>query len=161
MRQSMNNGTAAAHTKVAQRVSTNSQGVEEQVDWLEPPRQRASSPVDAKYLFGLPSLRRAVAYSLSLADMDPKEAYQPLGMDKATWSRITSGGQEVPASLLKPLRVLTGNYAPLRWLAYTEGFELIPLKSELERQLDEERDARAEVERENAVLRSLLTGKRP
>ncbi len=137
-----------------------SQGVE-QLDLLQQTlRKKASAPVDGEYLRRLPSLRRAVAYSLSLADMDPKEAYGPLGMDKATWSRIINGSQEVPASLFKPLRKLTGNNAPMEWLAFDEGFELTPLMSELERQLLEERAARAEAERENALMRSLITGRR-
>jgi len=142
--------------QVAQQSSTMSQDVE-QLDLLTAaPRRKPSNPVDVAYLRTLPTLRRAVAYSLSLADMDPKEAYLPLQMDKATWSRIINGGQEVPASLLKPLRHLTGNRAPQMWLAYDDGCELVPLKTELEHQLEQERAAHTETQRENELLRRLI-----
>lgn len=145
--------------KVSQQPSTSSQGDESpQLSLLGvEPRKKPSAPVDMAYLRSLPSLRRAVAYSLSLADMDPKEAYSPLGMDKATWSRIINGTQEVPASLLKPLRTLTGNDAPIRWLAMDCGYEIRPLRTELEQQLEAINAEKAEVERENAILRRLLT----
>lgn len=150
-----------AHRKVPQHLATNSPDVEGgPVDQLSllglESRAKPSAPVDRRYLFGLPTLRRAVAYSLSLADMDPKEAYGPLAMDKSTWSRIINGGQEVPAGLLKPLRTLTGNDAAQLWIAHDWGCELRPLRTELEEQLDAERAAHAETQRENALMRKLL-----
>ncbi len=57
-------------------------------------------------------------------------------MDKASWSRIINGQQEFPASQIKPLRLLTGNQAVLQWLAFEDGCELRPLRSELEQQIE-------------------------
>jgi plasmid maintenance system antidote protein VapI len=102
---------------------------------LLPDRRRAVGQIDHFHLRQLPSLRRAVNYSLSLADLDPKEAYGPLGMDKATWSRISNGTQSFPADALGKLKEITGNEAPLFWLAYSQGYELRPLRSELEEQI--------------------------
>jgi hypothetical protein len=144
--------------EVAQRPSTDDHNA--QLELLSPAQKKPSSPVEIAHLRSIPSLKRAVAYSLHLADMDPKEAYLPLQMDKATWSRIINGNQEVPATIFKPLRLLTGNRAPLMWAAFDDGCELVPLKSDLEQQLEQERAARAEAERENELLRKLILERR-
>jgi hypothetical protein len=144
--------------EVAQRPSTDDHNA--QLELLGAVQKKPSSPVEIAHLRSIPSLKRAVAYSLHLADMDPKEAYLPLQMDKATWSRIINGNQEVPASLFRPLHLLTGNRAPLMWAAFDDGCELTPLKSDLEQQLESERAARIEAERENALLRTLITGRK-
>ena len=124
------------------------------------PRKKPSAPCDKDYVRGLPSLRRAINYSLSLADMDPKEAYGPLEMDKAVWSRITNGGMSFPADELPKLKAVTGNEAAIYWLAVACGFDLRPLRNELEQQLEDERAARVETERENALLRKLIMERR-
>jgi hypothetical protein len=142
----------------AQRTSTDDHNA--QLSLLSPVQKKPSSPVEIAHLRSIPTLKRAVAYSLHLADMDPKEAYLPLQMDKASWSRIINGTQEVPASIFKPLRLLTGNRAPLMWAAFDDGCDLVPLKSDLEQQLEQERSARVEAERENALLRTLITGRK-
>lgn len=129
----------------------------EQVDWLNAaPRKRASDPVDLVHLRAIPTFHRAVAYSLHLAGMDPKEAYIPLKIDKASWSRMINGQQGFAASLIHPIRLLAGNQAVLMWLAYQDNCEIKPLQSELEQQLHakdariEELERQMEIEREYA-----------
>jgi hypothetical protein len=146
-----------SHGEDSQRRSTSSTDVE-QLDLI--PRRKPSAAVDRDHVRRLPSLRRAINYSLSLADMDPKEAYGPLEMDKAIWSRITNGGMSFPADELPKLKAVTGNEAAIYWLATACGYDLRPLRNELEQQLEDERAARAEAERENALLRQLITGRR-
>jgi hypothetical protein len=124
------------------------------------PSRKPSAAVDKDHVRRLPSLRRAINYSLSLADMDPKEAYGPLEMDKAIWSRIANGGMSFPADSLPKLKAVTGNEAAIYWLATACGYDLRPLRTELEDQLEHERAARVEAERENALLRSLITGRK-
>lgn len=140
-----------------QRPSTSSTDVE-QLDLI--PRRRPSAAVDKDHVRRLPSLRRAINYSLSLADMDPKEAYGPLEMDKAIWSRIANGGMSFPADQMPKLKAVTGNEAAIYWLATACGYDLRPLRNELEQQLEDERAARMEAERENALLRTLITGRK-
>lgn len=118
-------------------------------------RKKPSRPVDRALLLNMATLPEAITYSLQLAGMDPKQAYSPLEMDKATWSRIMNGKQEAPASLPKNLRVLTGNDALQLWLARDWGCELTPLRSLLEQQLHEEREAHAETRRERDMLLKL------
>lgn len=156
MQRSMGHGDFSGQSKVAQRASTISPPVE-QVDWLNAaPRKKASDPVDIVHLRAIPTLDRAIAYSLHLAGMDPKEAYGPLNIDKASWSRMIRGQQGFPGHLIQPVRMLTGNQAGLMWMAYQDGCEIKPLRSELEQQIqarDEkiaELEQRLEIEREYA-----------
>jgi hypothetical protein len=142
-----------AQTKDCQSRSTLSADVA-QLELL--PRRKPSAPLDKDYCRGLPSLRRAINYSLSLADMDPKEAYGPLDMDKAIWSRISNGGMSFPADDIPKLKAVTGNEAAIYWLAVACGHDLRPLRTELEQQLEDERAAHVETQRENALLRKLI-----
>lgn len=138
-----------------QRQSTKLTGVDgPQLELLAP--SRPTSPVDKAYLMSLSSLRRAIRYSMSLSDLEPKEVYEPLGIDKATWSRIENGGMDFPASKLKRFGKITQNHAALMWLAHDDGFDLRPYKSELQAQLEQERAEKAELRKENDVLRGLL-----
>lgn len=107
---------------------------------------------DLAYLATLPSFRRALRYSVSLADLESKQVYDPLDKDKATWSRYESGDAPFPAELILPLQAITNNDAPLLWLNYQAGFDLTtlrPRESDTERQLREARE-------ENANLRRTL-----
>jgi transcriptional regulator with XRE-family HTH domain len=141
----------------SQRLSTNSAPVE-QVDFVTP--RKPCPPVDKPYVLSLPSFRRVLRYSLSLADLEPKQVCDQLGMDKATWSRIENGVQAFNPEQLGTLAGLTGNDAPLIWLAHSRGYELRPLKSELQEQLDAARDQLAESERQNTLMRELLSSRR-
>lgn len=81
-------------------------------------------------------------------------------MDKAIWSRIENGGMSFPADEITKLADITGNNAPLIWLAQAQGFELRPLKSELQEQLETALAEKAETDRENALLRKLILERR-
>lgn len=159
MRNSMNKAIPFGQTKVPQPASTSSLQVE-QLALLDSSRQPRVAQVDVQHVKSLPSLRRAINYALSHADMDPKEAYGPLQMDKGTWSRISNGQQSFPADELLKLRAVTQNDIPLIWLAHSMGYELRPLRSELQEQLEAERARADELERQNALMRELLTGRK-
>lgn len=120
------------------------------------PTRAPCPPVDKAYTLGLPNLRRVIRYSVSLPDLEAKQVYIPLKMDKATWSRIANGDMSFPADLLGALADVTQNEAPLIWWAHQRGFDLRPLKSELQEQLDAERAEKLELRRENELLRSLF-----
>jgi len=122
--------------------------------------QKPSAAVDKRYLYGLPNLRRVIRYSISLRDLDAKQVYEPLGKDQAVWSRIESGSAAFPADQLPQLAKICDNHAPLMWLAHRAGFELQPLRTELEQQLEAARAREAELQRENELLCKLLTGRK-
>lgn len=131
---------------VSQRQSSSLETVA-QLELLASPKQSAAP--DIEYIKGLPSFRRVVRYSVSLADMEPKQVYDPLEMDKAIWSRIENGGMSYPADEIGKLRKITGNNAPLLWLNHQDGYDIRNLPrlrddkdrriAELETQLAQER----------------------
>lgn len=90
---------------------------------LIPARALPKAP-ELPYLIALPNFRRAVRYSMSLADLEPKQVYDPLGKDKATWSRIEGGDMGFPADLILPFQAVTNNHAPLLWLAHQAGYDI-------------------------------------
>jgi hypothetical protein len=152
MTTSMRKPASVANATDYQRQSTSSTDVE-QLDLI--PRRKPSAAVDRDHVRRLPSLRRAINYSLSLADMDPKEAYGPLEMDKAIWSRITNGGMSFPADELPKLKAVTGNEAAIYWLATACGFDLRPLRNELEQQIDALKAENAELRHDVSTLTRL------
>lgn len=139
-----------------QRTSTKSDKVE-QLQLLSH-RSAAKAP-DLAYLMSLPNLRRVVRYAMSLADLEPKQVYEPLGKDKATWSRIEGGDMSFPADLIMPFQAITQNSAPILWLAHQDGWDITTMRkrqddkdkriAELESQLEEER-------REKAVIAKFI-----
>jgi hypothetical protein len=157
MQSSMNKTAYFGQNKDYQRPSTSSTDVA-QLELI--PSRKPSAAIDRDHVRRLPSLRRAINYSLSLADMDPKEAYGPLEMDKAIWSRIVNGNMSFPADDLPKLKAITGNEAALLWIAHACGYELRPLRSELEQQLEAERAKSAELERQLEVITNFVRSSR-
>lgn len=158
MRTSVGNAAIRGQKSDLQR-STNDLSAFAQLDMLAAPA-KPSAPVDPAYLIALPSLRRAIRYSMSLRDLEPKQVYEQLGKDAAAWSRIENGGISFPADDMAKLIKITGNDAPLRWLAFQCGYEIVPLRTELEEQLQTERAEKAELQRQNDLMRELLQGRR-
>ncbi len=105
------------------------------------------------------SMLAAIALAIQAAGLQEKEVSASLGIDPGHWTRILAGAAHFPLDRLGPLMDLCGTDAPLEWLAFSRGFELRPLESELERRLREERERLEKVESENRVLRSLLEGR--
>lgn len=124
------------------------------------PLQKPSAPVDKNYLHSLPNLRRVIRYSVSLRDLEPKQVYEPLGKDQAVWSRIESGNAYFPADQLLDLARICDNHAPLMWLAHRAGYELVPLRSELEEQLEAERAKSAALEQRLEVITNFVRSTR-
>lgn len=113
------------------------------------PTRKACPPPDLAYVEALPNFRRALRYAMSLADLEPKQVYGPLGKDKATWSRIENGDMSFPADDLLHFCEIVGNDAVLMWLNCSAGYDLASMRkaqddkdkriAELESQLAEER----------------------
>jgi hypothetical protein len=121
---------------------------------LLPHRSEPKTP-DLAYLASLPSFRRAVRYSMSLADLEPKQVYEPLGKDKATWSRIESGDMGFPADLILPFQSTTNNDAPLMWLVHAAGYDVSSLRKRQDNkdlEIQRLRDELAQAHAEKAVI---------
>jgi len=105
-----------------------------------------------------PSLTRAIVVCADIAGFEDKRAAAAAGVDPATWSKIKSGLAHFPQENFRKFQVKCGNWLPYQWAARDAGFGLVPLETELERQLRVEREARANVEAENKLLKGLLVG---
>lgn len=119
-------------------------------------RQREAAPVSAALIVRQPTMLSALQLSQTVSGLDDKQIYSPLGVDHAQWSRIKTGGANFPVNQLCEFMRLTGNHIPLVWLAHQMGYELRPLLSTLEQQLEAERGARQEAERELAIIKKFM-----
>lgn len=114
------------------------------------PSRKTPPPLDLDYLLKLPTLRRAIRYSVSLPDLEPKAICDDMDMDRAIWSRIENGSMSFPADELAKLASITGNQGPLYWLIHQAGYDVRQL-----RKLRDDKDRRiAELEAELATERA-------
>lgn len=137
---------------VSQRQSTVLREVE-QLTLL--PVRKACPPADLEYIKTLPNFRRAVRYSISLADLEPKQVYEPMEMDKAIWSRIDNGGMSFPADEIGKLSKITQNDAPLLWLNHNAGYDIgqmVRQKSAVEVENERLRKENEELRKERDVI---------
>jgi len=105
------------------------------------------------------SFTRALIVCADMAGFEDKRAAQAAGVDSATWSRIKTGNANFPQETLRSFQVKCGNWLPLQWIAMDCGYGLVPLETELERQLRNEREEKAHLQAENALLKGLLVGR--
>jgi len=117
---------------------------------------------DVRAIDAQTSMTAAIRLCQQLSGLDDKELVGKQGIvtDVAQWSRITKSGQHhFPQDKLNLFMDLCGNEVPLIWLARSRGYELTPLETEMERRLRIEREKTNELERENDLLKKLLTGR--
>lgn len=88
-----------------------------------------------------------------------KHLSSKIGIDSGQWSRILGGTAHYPHEKWELLFDVCGNEIPLYWLAFRRGYELKHRENELERQLREEREARAKAEERLAYLENLMVKK--
>lgn len=101
----------------------------------------------------------AILLGQQIAGLEDKEVAGALAMDKAQWSRIKSAQAHFPQDRLMNYMDVCANEVPLIWLANKRGYELVPLQTEMERQLAHEREEKQRLANENALLRNLLIGR--
>lgn len=101
----------------------------------------------------------AINLCIDVSDLEDKEIYLALEIDSGHFSNIRKGKGHFPTNKLDDLMTLCGNEIPLIWLARKRGKGLHMLLTEAERLLAEERARRAEIERENRILRDVLQGR--
>lgn len=138
----------------AQRASRQSRDVE-QLE-LRIARRSASAVVDAAVIAAQPTFTAALNLCMNASGLTDKEVASALDIDAATWSRIRSGQTYFPQEKLIPLMELCGNDVPLRWLAERCGYELKPLRSELEQRIADLETQLAERDRDLAVIKRFV-----
>lgn len=114
--------------------------------------------VDLALVQRQPSMTKAIVLCASLAGLqNEKDQARTLGIDQTTWTLIQQGKRALPQDSYETMFDEFGNEAPLIWLADRRGYALVPKESELERRLRIEREANEQLQRENALLRNLIT----
>lgn len=115
-----------------------------------------SLPVDVspQEIARKPSLGGAIELCAEVAGLEPKQIQAGLGLDKAQWSRWTTGQEGVVWAKVAALMDLCGNDAPLMWMAHARGYDLSSMRK---RETEMERQIRA-LREENAALRRVLMG---
>lgn len=88
--------------------------------------------------------------------LEDKEIYGPLGLESAQFSRILKSSMHFPPELVPSLMDLCGNEIPLRWLALTRGYELVPLLSTVEEERDQALIERDDARRELATIKKFI-----
>lgn len=105
------------------------------------------------------SLGAAIELCAKAAGLEPKQVMDALKvdgkpLDKAQWSRWTSGQEGVVWPKFVALMDRCGNDAPLLWMLHTRGYDLHSLRH---RETETERRLRL-AEEENRALRRVLMG---
>lgn len=117
--------------------------------------------IDSRIIDAKTTMTGAIKLCQELSGVDDKNIVGKKGVvvDTAQWSRIKSGQHYFPQDKLNLFMDLCSNEAPLIWLARSRGYELVELETETQRKLRIEREKAEELERENILLRKLLTGR--
>jgi len=91
-----------------------------------------------------------------------KQLQEELGVDKAQFSRWISGQEGVVWPKFEKLMDACGNDAPLFWMLHQRGYDLGSIRkreSELEKALREEREQKAELEKQVEFLTNVISGR--
>ncbi len=127
-------------------------------DQLPLPLPRKPQEVDVEAVRRQPTMTKAISLCAELAGfVNDKDLCRVLEIDPPVWARIKGGQACFPQEKLLSLMDEAGNEVPLIWLADRRGYVLTPKETELEKRLRAEREERQRLERENALLRDLVT----
>lgn len=100
------------------------------------------------------SLGGSIELCLEVAGLEPKQVQGDLKLDKAQFSRWTSGQEGVVWPKLSAVMDRCGNDAPLLWMCHDRGWDLHAMRR---RESQTERENRL-LREENAALRRVLLG---
>lgn len=103
---------------------------------------------------------KAFTMAADLGGLDDQQSAAAAGMDPSTWSGFKAGTRGIKPLEFNGFMDQCGNNLPLAYWAYTRGFALTPLETELQRQLRVQEEQNRELQKENAILRSLFHGSR-
>lgn len=134
--------------------------VEQQIDL--PMRPRPSNPVaevPLDVVLRQPSRLAVIQLQVHAAGLTDDQVATDLGIKAPQWARIMSGTAHFPTEKYHRLNQITGSHYVLLWDLFQEGFDpasLRPLRSALERQLEEERARNADLQREMEVMQRYI-----
>jgi transcriptional regulator with XRE-family HTH domain len=128
-----------------------------------PIRPRPANPVaevPLEVILRQPSRLAVIQLQIHAAGLTDDQVAAELGIDASQWSRIMSGkSAHFPTEKYHRLNQVTGNHYVLLWDLAQEGLDpasVRPLRSALERQLEEERARNADLQREMATMQRYI-----
>jgi len=98
------------------------------------------------------SMSSAIWLGVDISGIQDDQIASLLGTSSGNFSKYRSGQYSFPPDKLIPLMELCGNKVPLRWLALKCGYDLTPMRSTLEEEVDDLRNRLAESEREKETI---------
>ena len=103
---------------------------------LELPLRNKNQEVPDDIVFKLPDFQSALKMCKDISGLDDKFICAEIGIDPGQWSRIWSGQANFPHNKLNCFMNVCGNEIPLRWLNFSRGYEMRPMKTTLEKEND-------------------------
>lgn len=104
-------------------------------------------------------LLRAFVICADLGGLEEKQAAAGAGMDPGSWSQFKNGERGIKPLSLNSFLDQCGNELPLAYWAFTRGYVLTPMESELERRLRLSNEALVKEKERSALLADLLQGR--
>lgn len=139
-----------------QRRSTKLSAVDLQPDFFDEAARAAPSPVTDALIIAQPSDLAALKLAQLASGLTDKQIYDPLDLDKATWSRIGNGEANFPSRCRVQFQRLTRDVIPLKWEAHHLGYSLTPIRTALEERLADATTRADEAERRLAVAMEVM-----
>lgn len=146
---------AASGSKIDRQRDSNSLRGVEQLE-LRIPRRAVPQHVDVSVVAMQRSMTAAILLCVQASGLTDGEISSDLEIDPATWSRTKNGQANFPPDKLEHLMERCGNHVPLQYLAMRSEFELRPLRSALEVQLDDLRAQLADRDREIETIKRFV-----
>lgn len=102
------------------------------------------------------SLLHAFVSAADQGGLDDKQAAAAAGLDPSTWSQFKSGDRGIKPLMFDGYMDQCANELPLVYWAFSRGYELRPLETELEKRLRLVNEALVDEKKKNAVLLEAL-----
>ena len=120
------------------------------------PMEAGEGAVSLALILSQPDLLSAIKLSINVSGLQDKQLAGVLGIDVAQFSRIKSGDAHLPPNKLHALMRRCRNHIPLTWLAHQSGYELRPMRSTLEQQLETAKAVRDDIARQLETIKALV-----
>lgn len=114
--------------------------------------RKEPQPISDDVIRRQPTLLSVIKLSIQVSGLDEKEIYIPLGIDKATWSKILSGQFNFPTNKYEQFMDLVGNEAVLVWLNFRRGYGMVPLMDAKDKAIRELTERNAQLQAEIETL---------
>lgn len=104
------------------------------------------------------SRQDAIRKCFEVSGLTPKQVYDPLKIQQATFTKIIAGQAFLNPDLLPRFMEMCGNIIPVRYDALITNHALVPLKTDLEAEVDRLAAENAELKRAMRLFGEVMRG---